>query len=53
MREPHIFPLLFAYTYEIFDVYHAVEHLKPLMLGLGIWEGSRGINSAYKSRCTL
>lgn len=27
------------FAIEILDVYHAVEHLKPLLLGLGIKEG--------------
>ena len=31
----------FPFATEILDVYHAVEHLKPLMLGLGIPEGSK------------
>ncbi len=31
----------FPFAIEILDVYHAVEHLKPLMLGLGIKEGSK------------
>ena len=31
----------FPFAIEILDVYHAVEHLKPLMLGLGIREGSK------------
>ena len=31
----------FPFATEILDVYHAVEHLKPLMLGLGIREGSK------------
>ena len=31
----------FPFAVEILDVWHAVEHLKPLMLGLGIKEGSR------------
>ena len=31
----------FPFAVEILDVYHAPEHLKPLMLGLGIREGSK------------
>ena len=31
----------FPFATEILDVYHAVEHLKPLMLSLGIKEGSK------------
>ena len=31
----------FPFATEILDVFHAVEHLKPLMLGLGIREGSK------------
>ena len=31
----------FPFAVEILDVYHAAEHLKPLMLGLGIKEGSK------------
>lgn len=31
----------FSFAIEILDVYHAVEHLKPLMLGLGFKEGSK------------
>ena len=31
----------FPFAIEILDVYHAVEHLKPLMLGLGMKEGSK------------
>ena len=31
----------FPFATEILDVFHAVEHLKPLMLGLGIKEGSK------------
>jgi len=29
------------FAVEILDIYHATEHLKPLMLGLGIKEGSK------------
>ncbi len=31
----------FPFAIEILDVYHAVEHLKPLMAGLGIKENSK------------
>ncbi len=31
----------FPFAIEILDVYHAVEHLKPLLAGLGIKEGSK------------
>lgn len=31
----------FPFAAEILDVYHAVEHLKPLMIGLGFKEGSK------------
>ena len=31
----------FPFAVEILDVYHAVEHLKPLMLGMGFKEGSK------------
>lgn len=31
----------FPFAVEILDLYHAVEHLKPLMLSLGIKEGSK------------
>ena len=31
----------FPFAIEILDVYHAIEHLKPLMIGLGIKEGSK------------
>ena len=31
----------FPFATPILDVYHAVEHLKPMMLGLGIKEGSK------------
>ena len=31
----------FPFAVEILDVYHATEHLKPLMLGLGFKEGSK------------
>ena len=30
----------FPFAIEILDVYHAVEHLRPLMAGLGVKEGS-------------
>ncbi|MGN0834093.1 MAG: UPF0236 family transposase-like protein [Kiritimatiellia bacterium] len=39
----------FPFAIEILDVYHAVEHLKPLMLGLGIREGSK--EWKYRHRC--
>ena len=31
----------FPFAVEILDIYHAIEHIKPLMLGLGIKEGSK------------
>ena len=31
----------FPFAVEILDIFHAIEHLKPLMLGLGIKEGSK------------
>lgn len=31
----------FPFAVEILDVYHALEHLRPLLLGLGIKEGSK------------
>jgi len=31
----------FPFAVEILDIYHAIEHLKPLMLGLGLKEGSK------------
>ena len=43
----------FPFAIEILDVYHAVEHIKPLMLGLGIKEGSKEWNyrHRYWSEC--
>ena len=43
----------FPFATEILDVYHAVEHIKPLMLGLGIKEGSKEWNyrHRYWSEC--
>ena len=43
----------FPFAIEILDVYHAVEHIKPLMLGLGFKEGSKEWNyrHRYWSEC--
>ena len=43
----------FPFAIEILDVYHAVEHLKPLLAGLGIKEGSKEWNYRlrYWSEC--
>lgn len=43
----------FPFAIEILDVYHAVEHIKPLMLGLGIKGGSKEWNyrHRYWSEC--
>ena len=43
----------FPFAVEILDVWHAVEHLKPLMLGLGYREGTREWNYRhhYWSEC--
>ena len=43
----------FPFAVEILDVYHAVEHLKPLLAGLGIKENSKGwkYRHHYWSEC--
>lgn len=38
----------FPFAVEILDVWHAKEHLKPLMLGLGIKEGSKRWKQLHK-----
>ena len=38
----------FPFATEILDVYHAVEHLRPLMLGLGIKEGTKEWNYRHR-----
>ena len=32
---------VFPFAVEILDIFHAIEHLRPLMLGLGIGEGTK------------
>ncbi len=43
----------FPFAVEILDLYHAIEHLKPLMLGLGIKEGTKEWDSRhhYWAKC--
>lgn len=38
----------FPFAVEILDIYHATEHLKPLMLGLGFKEGSKRWKQLHK-----
>ena len=38
----------FPFAVEILDIYHATEHLRPLMLGLGIREGSKRWNRLHR-----
>lgn len=38
----------FPFAVEILDIWHAKEHLKPLMLGLGIKEGSKRWKQLHK-----
>lgn len=38
----------FPFAVEILDLYHAVEHLKPLLLGMGHKEGSSGWKYRYR-----
>ena len=38
----------FPFAVEILDIFHAIEHLKPLMLGLGIKEGSKRWKRLHK-----
>ena len=38
----------FPFAVEILDIYHAIEHLKPLMLGLRIKEGSKRWKRLHK-----
>jgi len=45
----------FPFAVEILDIYHAVEHLKPLMSGLGYKEGSKewSYRHRYWSECIV
>lgn len=38
----------FPFAVEILDIYHAVEHLKPLLLGLGFREGTERYRRLHK-----
>ena len=38
----------FPFAVEILDIFHAIEHIKPLMLGLGLKEGSNRWKRLHK-----